>query len=211
MADGELIYFPWNPQVSEMAEALHVDEEDMPAFAETFALAVATFAPRVYMREVAIEALGDDFAMLSGEWFEGERIASVLSGAKRAWAIVATAGEKPDCDPNDALRGWWLQALGEHAVHHAISACIAKMPCPDGEHLSTISPGSLPDWPITQQVPLFRLLGDQNAGVRLTDTCLMLPRCSVSGVVFSATRAFCSCAHCHRHNCPNRRAEECNE
>ena len=203
----QLKSFLWIAPLEEMAEALRVDEEDMPAFSNTLALAAKAFSPRVWFQEVTIDALGDDFAMLSGEWFEGPRVATVLRDARQCWAFVATAGEKPAHDPSDVLTAWWLQALGENAVHQAIVAFVASMPCGEGEHLSTISPGSLPDWPITEQIPLFRLLGAPNAGVHLTESCLMQPRCSVSGLLFAAPRPFCSCAHCDKLSCPNRRAD----
>ena len=40
------------------------------------------------------------------------------------------------------------------------------------------------DWPIEEQQPLFRLLGDTEraVGVRLTDSMLMVPTKSVSGI-----------------------------
>ncbi len=205
--EGELKTFSWDVTLKDAAEALRVDEEDMDAFADVFARAKQAFVPRVWMREVTVEAIGDDFALVSGEWFAGERVASLLKDATRIWALVGTAGEKPAFDASDVLESWWVQTLGEDAVHEAMAKFTASMPCPEGEHLSTISPGSLPDWPITEQQPLFRLLGETNAGVRLTETCLMLPRCSVSGFMFSAAKPFCQCAHCDRRNCPNRRAE----
>ena len=64
------------------------------------------------------------------------------------------------------------------------------------------------DWPLREQRPLFTLLGDVRSaiGVELTDTLLMVPRKSVSGIVFVAEETFASCQLCPRHDCPNRRA-----
>ena len=64
-------------------------------------------------------------------------------------------------------------------------------------------------WPIEQQRELFALLGDVTGavGVELTDTCLMLPNKTVSGVFYAAEVEFVTCALCHRAECPNRRAE----
>ncbi|MDR0897855.1 MAG: hypothetical protein LBN04_08365 [Oscillospiraceae bacterium] len=202
--------YPWQPDLDETAARLHVSPEDEAAFADLFRQAVATFAPRVFAREVTIDALGDDFALLSGEWFEGTRLAALLGDARRVWAFVATAGQPPQIDPDDPLAVWWLQKLGEDAVHDAMARFTAEMnaQAEAGTHVNTISPGSLVDWPITQQRPLFSLLGEKNAGVSLTDACLMLPRCSVSGLLFAAPQSFCSCAHCPMGHCPNRRAPQ---
>ena len=65
----------------------------------------------------------------------------------------------------------------------------------------------LPQWPIEGQRELFRILGDTEGtvGVRLTDSCLMLPSKSVSGILFQDHTGHVNCALCPRENCPNRR------
>jgi len=71
-----------------------------------------------------------------------------------------------------------------------------------------MSPGSLEDWPITEQPRLFKLLGEGAAatGVRLTDSCLMLPTKSLSRLTFPSEHGFESCRLCPRERCPGRRA-----
>ena len=71
-----------------------------------------------------------------------------------------------------------------------------------------MGPGSLADWPIQEQVNLFRLLGDTEAqvGVLLTESCLMLPTKSVSGIRFMASESWENCMLCPRPICPSRRA-----
>lgn len=71
-----------------------------------------------------------------------------------------------------------------------------------------MSPGSLEDWPVSQQSALFSLLGDtQHAiGVQLTESCLMVPTKSVSGIRFPMEDSFESCQLCPREDCPGRRA-----
>lgn len=73
---------------------------------------------------------------------------------------------------------------------------------------ATLSPGSLPSWPITAQTQLFALLGDGavRAGVTLTPTCLMIPFKSASGLMFPTSHSFESCMRCPRLTCPHRRA-----
>ncbi len=74
--------------------------------------------------------------------------------------------------------------------------------------LSSMSPGSLEDWPITQQRQLFSLFEDPAAqlGVRLTEHMLMVPRKSISGIFFPTEVGFQSCQLCPRKDCPGRRA-----
>ena len=63
-------------------------------------------------------------------------------------------------------------------------------------------------WPIEQQRQLFALLGDVKSaiGVRLTDSCLMVPNKTVSGIRFPTEKDFRACQVCHRKECPNRSA-----
>lgn len=204
--EGVLHAYAWDADVNALAEKLRVEEDDRPAFERTFEAARANLRPCVYCRELTVDALGDDFAMLSGEWFDGPRLGRLLSESTQAWAYVATAGDSPAGPEDDLLTTWWLQKLGEDAVHAATDRLPGELPCGEAEHISAISPGSLPDWPITEQQPLFRLLGAKNVGVTLTDACLMVPRASVSGILFASPETFCSCTHCTKCQCPNRRA-----
>jgi hypothetical protein len=71
-----------------------------------------------------------------------------------------------------------------------------------------MAPGSLVDWPLAQQRPLFQLLGNAEVavGVHLTESCLMVPNKSISGLRFPTETSFESCQLCPRPDCPNRRA-----
>jgi hypothetical protein len=73
-----------------------------------------------------------------------------------------------------------------------------------------MSPGSgdVNVWPIEQQRELFELLGDVRGqiGVELTDSFLMVPNKTVSGIHFPAEKDFRTCQVCHRENCPSRGA-----
>jgi hypothetical protein len=74
--------------------------------------------------------------------------------------------------------------------------------------LSSMSPGSLEDWPITQQKALFSLFGktDKLISVKLTEHMLMIPRKSISGIYFPTRVSFLSCQLCPRKDCPSRKA-----
>ena len=76
------------------------------------------------------------------------------------------------------------------------------------EGLSSMAPGSLRDWPIEEQGPLFTIMGDVEAsiGVRLTESYLMIPNKSLSGIIFPTDIPFYSCQLCPRENCVGRKA-----
>jgi hypothetical protein len=71
-----------------------------------------------------------------------------------------------------------------------------------------MSPGSLMDWPLEEQKPLFSLLkgAEKLIGVRLTENLLMIPRKSVSGIFFPTEVTFLSCQLCRREKCEWRKA-----
>jgi hypothetical protein len=78
------------------------------------------------------------------------------------------------------------------------------------ENLISMNPGSgeIEVWPIEQQRELFAFFGDvqQLIGVNLTDTCVMIPSKSVSGIFYSSEHDFQSCQLCRRENCSHRSA-----
>jgi len=68
--------------------------------------------------------------------------------------------------------------------------------------------GDVSVWPIEQQRELFSLLGDveNEIGVRLTESFLMAPNKTTSGILFPAETDFRSCEVCRRENCSSRKA-----
>jgi hypothetical protein len=78
------------------------------------------------------------------------------------------------------------------------------------QRLATMNPGSgeAAVWPIEQQRELFGFLGDVETaiGVTLSESCLMVPNKSVSGIFYPSESGFESCQLCRRDPCPERRA-----
>jgi hypothetical protein len=74
---------------------------------------------------------------------------------------------------------------------------------------ATMNPGSLLDWPISEQKKLFKLMGDtvKSLNVELTDSFLMIPTKSISGIKFLTESNYENCILCPREKCPNRRTE----
>jgi hypothetical protein len=71
-----------------------------------------------------------------------------------------------------------------------------------------MNPGSLDDWPLSEQITLFQLLGNplEAIGVDLTESMLMIPNQSVSGIRFETEENFTSCQLCPREICAYREA-----
>jgi hypothetical protein len=135
-----------------------------------------------------------------------------LDEAYRVFPFAATCGVELDewaSSLGDLLRAFWSEAIREDALRAASRAVHRHIVDSHGlGKTSTMSPGSLGDWPLREQRALFKVLGDTEAaiGVRLTESCLMLPTKSVSGIRFPTEHRFESCQLCPRGVCPGRRA-----
>jgi hypothetical protein len=76
--------------------------------------------------------------------------------------------------------------------------------------ISTLNPGSLTEWPLTGQTPLFAMLGGRDGvssgiGVTLSESLLMSPNKTVSGIMFQSAEPFHNCQLCPHPNCVGRR------
>lgn len=74
--------------------------------------------------------------------------------------------------------------------------------------VTNMAPGELEDWPITQQRGLFALFEEQlpTLGVRLTESLMMIPLKSLSGIIFPTETSFESCQLCTQSRCMGRKA-----
>jgi len=137
-----------------------------------------------------------------------------LEEVERVFPYVATCGRELDSAPNsdgDVFSQFCWDAIKEMALHAALSHLVDHLKeVHELESLSSMNPGSgdLELWPIEQQKELFAFFGgvEDRIGVALTDSCLMIPNKSVSGLFFSSEHGFESCQLCHREDCPRRRA-----
>ena len=135
-----------------------------------------------------------------------------LDGVGRVFPFVLTLGKAFDEaveGTEDMLDKYLLDEIGNMALREARSRFDKHLRSTFAlEKIAFMAPGSLEDWPIEQQKPLFQLLsGVESAiGVSLTSSCLMLPRKSVSGIYFPTEVSFFSCQLCPRERCDGRKA-----
>jgi len=168
--------------------------------------------PRALYLSSFISGRGDDFVEIEGLRFESRVLRVNLDKTYRVFPYLATCGQELQewADrQEDMVLNYWAEIIKEQALRSAIQAVHEHLVShyQPGETAS-MSPGSLADWPITQQQVLFQLFGQHaNAiGVCLTDSMLMIPTKSVSGIRFPNHDSFESCLLCPREGCPGRRA-----
>ena len=204
----------FQPDVDSLAAQLHLDRSS-PYFKEledciTEARAVAR--PKAMYRVGYIESREDDAVVISGIRFTSRVLSVNLEKAHRVFAYLATCGSELQdwaSSLDDPLKQYWSNTIQHRALgaaSQALNAAISERYQPG--HTSTMAPGSLGEWPLAQQRPLFALLGDtvQATGVRLSESLLMVPTKSVSGIRFPTEDRFESCQLCPRTECPGRRA-----
>lgn len=135
-----------------------------------------------------------------------------LEPAHRVFAGISTCGREilqlADAAA-DLLEKYWIDVMMEMALKAADRAIdehiqLTYRPGP----LSSMCPGSIEDWPITEQKHLFDILGKQvgEIGVTLSASMLMEPIKSLSRIIFPGGSRFQSCRLCPMDRCASRRA-----
>ena len=158
------------------------------------------------------EAGGDEEVRLGSAVFHSHLLQQHLEGQDWAVAFVATCGQE--------LASWArdLNGLDQFIAEEIMINCLrqARAQLEDSllerfgvEIISAMNPGSLPkEWPLTEQRPLFDLLGSLpgEIGVELLPSYLMNPGKSVSGIYFKTEEKYHNCQLCTKLDCPSRRA-----
>jgi hypothetical protein len=205
---------PYKVNFNALRKRLHVREgsQDERELMSLAAGAAQLARPRAYYRLASIYEREDSAVTISKVQFHSRVLSVNLAKAETGYAFVATCGVELQSwgeGFDDVLLGYWTEAIKEEALRCALEAIYEHIRSTFAPgHISTMSPGSLEDWPIQQQEPLFRLLGDPESkiGVRLTESLLMVPTKSVSGIIFPTDASFESCLLCSREGCQGRRA-----
>jgi len=167
--------------------------------------------PRAAWRPAFIEGRSDDTVTVESRIFRSRVLRVNLDGVYKVFPYVITVGpelENASARSGDLLHRYYLETLADLALDAARNGLQERLARENGfDLLSSMSPGSLEDWPLTEQAPLFGLLGELQAqiGVRLTDVLLMLPRKSISGLFFPSAESFSACRLCPRDSCPGRK------
>ncbi len=168
--------------------------------------------PRAFIREAYIEAREETAVTIGAFVFRSRVLKKNLEGTRRVFPFLITVGaelEQAASRQVDLLLQYQLETAADLALQSAGERLAGVLAERYGAGpLSSMSPGSLEDWPLQEQKTLFALLGDMEAalGVRLTDSLLMLPRKSISGIFFPAEETFTSCRLCPRPKCQGRKA-----
>jgi len=183
--------------------------DDLIAHCETIA------SPKAFIRAAEAEDPAEDGCTLGGVRFKGTLVAEKLNHAGgTVVGYVITCGRELHSYAESLADDVLLQQA-------AMDLCLAYLRIIGSEvhkyvketwfadaNMAALNPGSLSTWPISGQRPLFDFLGQgaDETGVELTDSMLMIPYKSGSGVYFRTEKHYENCMRCPRLDCPNRRA-----
>ena len=146
--------------------------------------------------------------------FESRALRMNLDKVEQVFPYVATCGRELDAIPlaaGDIFGQFCRDTIKEMALWSALAYLHEHLTEAYGvQRLASMNPGSgeANVWPIEQQRQLFAFLGnvEEAIGVVLTDSCLMIPNKSVSGIFYASANGFESCQLCRQERCPERRA-----
>lgn len=216
---------PFAPDMQLLSQKLHIREgSSRQAELEALAREAQSLAcPRAIYRVAFIEEKKDNQVIIDGIRFTSRVLRANLDPLHRVFPYVVTCGRELAAwaqSFQDMLPRFYADAIQESALRKAINALkdhlvglyipeiSRKESATSGPTLADMNPGSLEDWPIEEQIPLFRLLGNvgETIGVTLTESLLMQPVKSVSGIYFASEESYVNCRLCPRDICPSRKA-----
>lgn len=181
-------------------------------FADLLDQARIVARPKALYRPVEYEIDGDQ-VIVDGIVMESWLLRRNLEKECMAFPFVATCGHELDewsAGLEGMLQRFWADGVKEAALGSALAACCDHI---EASHhpgaLSMMNPGSLQDWPISEQAKVFAALGEPigTIGVRLTGSGMMIPIKSISGILFPSRDGFVNCRLCPREDCSSRMAE----
>ena len=169
--------------------------------------------PKAFFMEAEIEDSTENTINVPGQTFHSKVLAENLKDQDIIFPFLCTCGmELVDyCDRlTDIMDQYAFDCVMEFYLRKASVALTGELAnMENGRQTSSVNPGSLVDWPIEEQKELFALFGENahQIGVKLSDSCIMNPMKSVSGLRYFTEEEFHNCQLCQRKNCPTREAE----
>jgi hypothetical protein len=193
-------------------KSAHVPEGEEHRLQSLISAAHSVMTAKAVYKVSYIDAKAEDSVIIGGVLFKSKVLRKHLDKVERVFPYVVTIGkgvEDLEKTSGDALEKYYLDLIGNAAVVKARDHLKSRLANRYGlGGLSYLGPGQLKDWPLEEQKPLFSLLGDveRAVGVTLSDSLLMIPRKSLSGIYFPTEIPFMACQLCPKESCPSRKA-----
>lgn len=205
--------FPVELSLDKTLERLKLDERRSQALGveDVFKTAAVLIHTQAIYGVAYVSERSLDEIEIDGIEFTSRVLAKNLERIERVFPYVLTIGdslENTARSSENIMRRLVLETIGDLALGSGLEHLQRHISEQYGlETKSNMGPGQL-DWPIEQQRELFSLLGHvkDTIGVTLTESLMMVPRKSISGIIFPTEETFISCQLCQRNKCPSRKA-----
>jgi len=203
---------PVRVDLGSLKKSAHVPQGEEERLLSLIAAAHSVMAAKALYKVSYIDSKGEDRVTIDGVLFRSRVLRKHFDKVERVFPYVVTIGagldriEKASGDP---LEKYYLDLIGNAAVVSAREQIRERLRSRYAlQEVSYLGPGQLKDWPLEEQRPLFSLLGDVESavGVTLSDSLLMIPRKSLSGIYFPTEIPFMACQLCPREDCASRKA-----
>lgn len=201
----------------EKAELLKLGNEDtQEEILDLAAEAEKIACPKALYTVCSVEAAGD-FVQVNGVNMESALVTEKLKGKNRCFPYIVTCGTELNAWAEqyaaDPLAEYWAEEIKLLYLQKIMKQLFPylKETYRTGGHFTALNPGSLESWPISGEQELFDILGGaeyvkRQIGVAYTESFLMIPNKSASGIGFESEVFFENCMRCPLTGCPNRRA-----
>jgi hypothetical protein len=177
--------------------------------------------PRLYYRYRPIDSINASVHLEGGPCLKSRKLSKTMKDCDEIICFIATIGDgiekeiKRLTDENHLAGAYILDAMGSLAVESVVEKFYQRMSAKyraEGRGVALrFSPGYC-DWPITDQKKIFSLFDAFQLNVKLSESCLMQPRKSISGVfgitpfhMSPPTARYNPCSECQKRHCIARR------
>ena len=189
------------------------DEDDLELFGYLFAESCRVGSPKIIYSQEKITGRSAESIIIGGIEFCSTALVRNMDGVEQCYPYVVTCGTEIDdivLTDSSPLTEYWRDEIKTELLMSArryLNKIISEQY--SLKHLSSMAPGSadMDVWSVKEQQKLFALFAGKcrEIGVILTDSCLMLPNKSLSGIIFETEESFLSCQLCRRENCIDRK------
>ena len=204
---------PFQPDINYLQKILRIEGKtvEVNKLRQLLQQAQTIAKPKAVYKTAYVDSRGDDFIVVDGVTLISRILRINLVDIYRVFPFVVTCGIELAEWANsmdNILERYQADTITQMALDEARNVLTAHISASYPGPMGTMSPGSLTDWPTEQQQNLFAVLGSlpSSIGVSLTDSFLMIPLTSVSGIRFHSKINFENCKLCSRERCPGRKA-----
>jgi hypothetical protein len=205
---------PFRPDLAQIMKMLPTrgDKKHFETMVQALLTVVTPLArPKAVYKVCHIDKRNANSVTIDGVKFASHLLVDKLEKVERVFPFVATCGTEVDSislPDKDLVKEYCLDVIKTHIVTSAaiyLNKYLTQRF--DIAQLSSLNPGEMESWPISQLRNLFLLLGDVRGviGVSLTENCALVPTKSCSGILFPSETQFHGCQLCPQKRCLGRR------